>query len=59
MEKISKYMSIKEVSEATGVSVQAIHKAIKAGRIKNFQRVGYVYLINRKEVSKFKAKRES
>ena len=53
MANISTYMSIKEFATSIGISVQAVHKAIKKGRIKDFQRVGYVYLISRKEIKKF------
>lgn len=53
MTNISKYMSVKDFAEIAAVSVQAVHKAIKAGRVKDFKRIGYVYLINRAEAKKF------
>ncbi len=59
MTNISRYMSVKEFAGAAGVSVQAVHKAIKAGRVRDFQRVGYIYLIDCKEVPKFKKERKS
>ena len=57
MKILSRYMSIKEFSEAAGISVQAVHKAIKSERIKDFQRVGYVYLIGRNEILKLKKRK--
>ena len=54
MPNISAYMSVKEFSKLVGVTVQAVHKAIKAGRVKQCKRIGYVYLIGSGEVKKFK-----
>lgn len=40
------YMSVKEVCEVLGISKQAVHKAIKTGRIKAVK-VGRLYRINK------------
>lgn len=40
------YMSVKEVCEILGISKQAVHKAIKTGRIKAVK-VGRLYRINK------------
>jgi len=56
MAKLEDYMTVSEFAGLAGVSVQAIHKAMKEKRIKDFQRVGSVYLIGSKELNPYKAK---
>lgn len=53
MKNLTHYMSVRDFAAKVGVSVQAVHKAIKAGRVKDFKRIGYVYLINRAEAKRF------
>lgn len=55
--KLEDYITVSEFAERVGVSVQAIHKAIKAGRIKGHKRFGYVFLINKNEAGLFKKDR--
>jgi len=57
MKNLTHYMSVRDFAESAAVSVQAVHKAIKAGRITKYQRVGYVYLVDRVEVLKLKKKK--
>ena len=54
MTKLEDYITVSEFAARAGVSVQAIHKAMRAGRIRNFQRVGSIYLIDRDEMDKFR-----
>lgn len=56
MTKPASYMSIREFSGLCQVSVQAIHKAIKTGRIKRYERIGFAYVIHRAELKAFKLK---
>ena len=54
MSKMESYILVSEFAEAVGLTVQAIHKAMKQGRIKDVKRMGPFWLINRAEVQKFK-----
>lgn len=53
MKNLSKYMSVKEFAAAVGISVQAVHKAIRSGRLKNYERIGFMFLISRNECKSF------
>lgn len=46
------YMSVKEVCDVLGISKQAVHKAIKSGRIKAVK-VGKLYRINKEWFKKY------
>jgi len=48
---------IREFAKRAGVSVQAIHKAMKAGRLVRVERLGPVWLIHTSELKKFKGEK--
>ena len=51
------YITVSEFADSAGVSVQAIHKAMKHGRIKDAKRLGPVWLIKHSEIQRFKDSR--
>ena len=55
MTKLEDYVTVSEFSKLVGISVQAVHKAMRTGRISRHQRVGSIYLIDRNEVTRFRA----
>ncbi len=57
MTKMESYILISEFAEAVGVTVQAIHKAVKQGRIKDTKRMGQFWLIHKSEIQRFKENR--
>jgi len=58
MSKLENYITVSEFASQSGVSVQAIHKAMKQQRIKDYKRMGSVYVIARAEIAKYKAKQK-
>jgi len=57
MTKMESYILVSEFAEVVGVTVQAIHKAMKQGRIKDTKRMGPYWLISKSEIQKFKESR--
>lgn len=59
MDPLKGYLTICELAKKAGVSVQAVHKALKSKKrkIKKFSRIGYVYLIHKSELKKFTRRR--
>ena len=58
MTKLEDYITVSEFAARAGVSVQAIHKAMKQARLKDFRRLGPVWLIRKSEVAIFKKKQD-
>lgn len=56
MSKMEDYVTVTVFAESTGVTVQAVHKAMEKKRIKDFKRIGPIYLIHRSEIQNFKEK---
>ena len=48
------FILISEFAKRANVTVQAVHKAMKAGRISRVQRLGPVWLVHTSELKKFK-----
>lgn len=48
------FILISEFAKRAGVSVQAVHKAMKAGRLSRVQRLGPIWLVHTSELVKFK-----
>jgi len=57
MTKLENYITVSDFATQAGVSVQAVHKALNAARIKDFKRIGSIYLIGRAELTSYKEKR--
>lgn len=51
------YILVSEFAEAVGVTVQAVHKAMKEKRITDFKRMGPLWLVHKSEIQKFKENR--
>ncbi len=50
------FILISEFAKRVSVSVQAVHKAMKAGRISRVQRLGPLWLVHTSELRKFKGR---
>lgn len=57
MAKMEDYVTVTVFSESTGVTVQAVHKAMQQRRIKDFKRLGPIWLIHKSEIQRFKESR--
>ena len=57
MSKMENYILVSEFAKTIGISVQAVHKAMKEKRISDYKRIGNFYLIHRSEIQAFKANR--
>ncbi|GEM_PF-4429925 len=53
-EKLEDYLNVRQFASEAGASVQAIHKAIKDGRIKKVRRIGAFYLVSKEEIGGYK-----
>lgn len=50
------FILISEFAKKANVTVQAIHKAMKAGRIIKVERLGPVWLVHTSELKQFKGR---
>ena len=57
MTKMENYITVSEFAKAVGVTVQAIHQAMREKRIRDFTRLGPIYLIHRDEIERFQSNR--
>lgn len=57
MSKMENLIIVSEFAKAVGVTSQAVHVAMKKGRIKNFRRIGPIYFIPKSQIQAFKESR--
>jgi len=57
MTKMEDYITVTEFAKAVGVTVQAVHLAMREKRISDFMKVGPIYVIHRTEIERFRDNR--